>query len=101
MIYRVRTMTVIPPKVEAVRDVAIRAAHYVNEHYPGIHVEVFENIAGKREEVHMLTRCESLAALEEYEENRKGDAGWNALVAEVRAIEGVPESADYLYRIVS
>ncbi len=101
MIYRARTMTLIPAKAAAVRDVTVRAAAYVNEHYPGIRVEILENIAGIVDQIHMVTRCESLAAFEAYEEQRKADAGWNALVAEVQAVAGIAESADRLFRVVT
>ena len=101
MIYRARTMTLIPEKSAAVRDVSRRAATYVSEHYPGIHVEVLENIAGNRGQIHMVTRCESLAALEAYEAQRLADAGWMALVDEVQSIEGVSETTDSLYRVLT
>ena len=101
MIYRARTMTLIPAKADAIRDVCVRAAAYVNEHFPGIHVEILENIAGSLDDIHMVTRCESLAALEAYEEKRKSDAGWMALVAEVQAVAGVSKIVDSLYRVVS
>jgi hypothetical protein len=45
--------------------------------------------------------CESLAAFDAYEEQRKADAGWNALVAEVQAVAGIAESADRLFRVVT
>lgn len=101
MIYRARTMTLIPAKAAAVREVAVRAASYVNEHYPGIHVEILENISGPIDEIHMVTRCDSLAALEVYEEQRKTDAGWNALVVEVQTVAGATESGDRLFRAVT
>ena len=101
MIYRVRTMTLIPAKAAAVREVAVRAAAYVNERYPGIHVEILENISGPNDQIHMVTRCDSLAALEAYEEQRKTDAGWNALVAEVQRVAGATESVDRLFRVVT
>lgn len=101
MIYRSRSMNLIPQKSAAVRDVCVRAAAYVGGHYPGVHVEILENIAGDRGQLHMVTRCDSLAALEAYEAQRLGDPGWMALVEEVGAIEGITETVDNLYRIVS
>jgi hypothetical protein len=101
VIYPARTLTLIPEKAAAVRDVAVRAVAYVNEHYPGIHVEILENIAGLLDQIHMVTRCESLAALEEYEEQRKTDTGWNAFVAEVQLVAGATESVDHLFRVVT
>lgn len=100
MIYRARTMTLIPAKADAVRAVCVRAAAYVNEHFPGIHVEILENIAGSLDDIHMVTRCESLAALEAYEAERQTDAGWNALVAEVQAVAGATDMVDRLYRVI-
>jgi len=52
MIYRIRTMNLVPTKADAVRDVAIRAAAYVTATYPGIQVETLENIAGEQRQIH-------------------------------------------------
>ena len=100
MIYRSRTMNLIPQKSTAVRDVSVRAAAYVNEHYPGIHVEILENIAGDRQQIHMVTRCDSLAALEAYEAQRLEDPGWMALVEEVVGLEGTTGTVDSLCRVI-
>lgn len=101
MIYRSRTMTFLPKKSAAVRAVSVRAAAYVNEHYPNVHVEILENIAGQGYQIHMVTRCDSLAALEAYESDRQSDEGWLALVDEVRALQGVVRSVDSLYRVLT
>ena len=101
MIYRARTMTVSPQTTEAVRDVSVRAAAYVNGKYPEIHVEILENIAGPHHQIHMVTRCESLAALEAYDQRRLGDADWMALVGEVNAIQGITLVSDALYRVIA
>ena len=100
MIYRARTMNLIPQKAAAVRAVCVRAAAYVNEHFPGIHVEILENVAGSLNQIHMVTRCESLAALETYEAQRAKDPGWLALVEEVNALRGTTEVMDSLYRVI-
>jgi len=100
MIYRARTMNLLADKAAAVRAVSLRAASYVNAHYPDIHVEILENIAGIREQIHMVTRCESLAALEAYEVQRAHDPGWLALVAEVTEIQGTTEVVDNLYHVL-
>jgi len=100
MIYRSRTMTLDKAKANAMRDVCVRAAAYVNEHFPGIHVEILENVAGSLDDIHMVTRCASQAALEAYEAERQTDAGWNALVAEVQAIAGATATIDRLYRVI-
>lgn len=54
MIYRARTMNLLAGKADAVRAVSLRAAAYVNAHYPGIHVEILENIAGVRDQIHVV-----------------------------------------------
>ena len=100
MIYRARTMNLLADKAAAVRAVSLRAAAYVNAHYPNIHVEILENIAGIREQIHMVTRCESLAALEAYEVQRAHDPGWLALVAKVTEIQGTTEVVDNLYHVL-
>ena len=100
MIYRARTMNLLAGKADAVRAVSLRAAAYVNAHYPDIHVEILENIAGVRDQIHMVTRCESLAALEAYEAQRAHDPGWLALVTEVTEIQGTREVVDNLYHVL-
>ena len=100
MIYRVRTISLVPEKAGAVRDVATRAAAYVNTHYSEISVEVLENVTGPLRVIHMVTCCPSLAALESYEEMRKSDQGWLDLVAEVDGIGGTSAVEDHLYRTI-
>jgi hypothetical protein len=101
MIYRVRTMTVLAEQAAAVRAVALRAAAHVNACYPGIRVEALENVAGRRDQIHMVTACSSLAALEAYEAQRTADLEWNALVATVEALHGVHSMVDNLYRVLT
>lgn len=100
MIYRARTMNLLAGKADAVRAVSLRAAAYANTHYPGIHVEILENIAGIQDQIHMVTRCESLAALEAYEAKRSHDPGWLAFVTEVTEIQGTTDVVDNLYRVL-
>jgi hypothetical protein len=101
MIYRARTITLHPEQGTAYKAVALQASAYVNQHYPAIHVELLENIAGRQQQIHMITRCESLAALEVYETQRKTDAGWVALVEEASALQATLETVDHLYRVIS
>jgi hypothetical protein len=48
--------------------------------------------------MHMVTRCESLAALEAYETKRQTDAGWQALVEDFQTVSAAGDTVDYLYR---
>lgn len=100
MIYRVRTMTLSRSKASSVRKVAARAAAYVNQNYPDIQVEVLDNITGLRDQIHMVTRCASLAALEVYETERQGDTEWRAHMDEYTGLDAVTETVDSLYRVV-
>ena len=70
MIYRVRTINLQAEHASA-RDATVRAAAYATEHFPDIQVEILENIAGPGHQIHMVTRCVSLAVLEAYEAQRK------------------------------
>lgn len=101
MIYRIRTMNLVPEKASAVRDVALRAAAYASERFEGIEVEILENVAGQLGQIHMVTRCASLAALEAYEAERREDAGWMALVEEVHSLFGAEKTVDHLLRTVA
>lgn len=101
MIYRVRTITLHPAQAIAYREVVLRAAAYINEQYPAIHVEIWENVAGRQQQIHMVTRCDSLAALESYEAQRKSDTGWLALVEEVNALQATVEAVDQIYRVIT
>ena len=101
MIYRARTITLLPAKAAAYRAVVVRAAAYLSEHYPAVQVEILENVAGPHHQVHMVTRCDSLAALETYEAQRKDDAGWLALIEEASVLQGSLDTVDHLYRVVS
>ena len=100
MIYRVRTINLQAEHASA-RDATVRAAAYATEHFPGIQVEILDNIAGPGHQIHMVTRCVSLAALEAYEAQRKLDSGWQALVEEFRALAPGVDTVDYLYRVVA
>lgn len=101
MIYRVRTLTLRPEQRIEYREVLLRAAAYVNEQYPTIHVEIWENVAGRQQQIHMVTRCDSLAALESYEAQRKHDTGWLALAEEANALQATLETVDQIYRVVA
>ena len=98
MIYRVRTLNLIPAKKSAASEVACSAAEYATEHFPGIEVEVLENISGSLHHIHMVTRCDSLATLEAYEAKRQTDAGWLRLLEEFRTLNAVVDQVDRLYR---
>ena len=101
MIYRVRTISLAPDTTEEAQALASKAAAYATEHFPDVAVEILTNVAGPQHQIHMVTRCKSLGALEEYEESRKTDAGWLALVEEWRTHKLGAESVDRLYRSVS
>ena len=101
MIYRVRTMKLNPEKAAAAREVAAKAASYATGHFPGIEVQILENIAGSLHQIHMVTRCQSLAALEAYEAERQLDAEWQVLIAEYRSLAATVDTIDQLYRTVS
>ena len=101
MIYRSRTIPVHAEKLTEYRTLVLRAATYLNDHYPAVHVEILENVDGRQQQVHMVTRCDSLAALEAYEAQRKEDPDWKALGEEARALQATVESVDHLYRLAS
>ena len=101
MIYRVRTISLTSGTTEDARALASKAAAYATEHFADVTVEILTNIAGPQHQIHMVTRCQSLAALETYEERRKEDAGWLALVEEWHTRQLGGESVDRLYRSVS
>jgi hypothetical protein len=98
VICRVRTINLVPAKASAAREVARRAAAYATEHFSEVNVEILENIAGPQHQMHMVTRCESLAALEAYETKRQTDAGWQALVEDFQTVSAAVDTVDYLYR---
>ena len=100
MIYRVRTLTVIPEKKKAYQELIVRAATHLSEQYAGVQVEILENIAGSLRQLHMVTRCDSLAALEAYEKDRQTDADWQALINEAEVLQATTDSNDQLYRVV-
>lgn len=101
MIYRARTMDLLPEQAAAVCAVSLRAAAYVNAHYPGIRIEILENVAGRRDQIHMVTACSSLAALEAYEAQRAADPEWVALTHAVEALRGIVGMVDNLYRVLA
>ena len=101
MIYRVRTLDLIADKKSAATEVACSAAAYATKHFPGIEVEVLENISGSLHHIHMVTRCESLAALEAYEAKRQTDAGWLGLLEAFRTANAVVDQVDRLYRVAA
>ncbi|MEZ4712671.1 MAG: NIPSNAP family protein [Caldilineaceae bacterium] len=100
MIYRVRTLNVIAEKSAAYRAILVRAATHLSAEYSGVQVEILENIAGSQRQLHMVTRCDSLAALEAYEAARKDDAAWQAMIQEAQTLQATTEAADALYRVV-
>ena len=100
MIYRVRTLNVIAEKAEAYRVLLVRAATHLSTQYSGVQVEILENIAGSLHQLHMVTRCDSLAALEAYEANRKDDATWQAMIQEAQTLQATTDASNSLYRVV-
>ena len=100
MIYRVRTLNVITEKSEAYQALLVRAASHLSAQYSGVQVEILENIAGSRRQLHMVTRCDSLAALEAYEVDRKADATWQAMTQEAQTLQATTDATDALYRVV-
>lgn len=99
MIYRARTLNLIRAKVAEAHALMLKATAYLNENFPGVTVEILRNVGGPVNQIHMVTCCASLAALEEYEEERQLDAGWLALLEEWRALDAESTTAvDHLYR---
>ena len=101
MIYRARTINLGTVNIGEAKHIMVRAAAYLNENYSEVDVEILENIGGSLQQLHMVTRCNSLAALEAYEEKRQGDTEWNAILAEWNAFAVGNTTEDRLYRVVS
>src|SRR4051812_43393913 len=101
MIYRVRTITLSRDEKGPAIEVTVRAPAYVTAHFPGIELEILENVAGPLNQIHMVTHCASLAALEAYETKRKTDSGWQALIEEFGQLAPGAESVDHLYRTLT
>lgn len=74
-IYRFRTGDLAPAKEAAARTSTSRAAAYLTAHYPEVRVEILRNIDGHPHQLHMVSRCASLGALDIYEAVRTDDAG--------------------------
>lgn len=99
MIYRARTINLTRAKVAEAHALMVKTATFVNEQFPGVTVEVLRNIGGPLNQIHLVTCCESLATLEDYEEERQLNAGWLALIEEWRALDAELSTAvDHLYR---
>ena len=101
MIYRVRTINLDLGKTTEAKQLTTKAATYISRNYADITVEVLENVTGSLHQIHMVTRCNSLGALEAYEEKRQTDPKWQALLEEWEQLAAHVGDADRLYRTVS
>lgn len=98
-IYRFRTVDLAPAKASAARDVMVRAAAYLTAQYPEVRVEILRAVDGPPHQLHMVTRCASMGALDAYEAARLDDAGWLALIEEYRALDAQRSTSDHFYEL--
>lgn len=76
----------------------VQAAAYLTAHYPEVQVEILRNVDGPPHQLHMVTRCASMDALDAYEMARADDAGWLALLAAYRALDPQRSTSDRVYQ---
>lgn len=101
MIYRIRTITLNSKDVAASRAKFIEAAAYINANYPEVTSEILVNISGSLNQIHWVTKCESLAVLEQYESNRNQDEAWRKIVQGWLADVEPEDMVDNFYAVVS
>jgi hypothetical protein len=77
-----------------------KIAAYLNEHYPEIQVEVLANISGNRWELHWLTKCESLAVIEEVSARYWEDPGFLELIPGSEELVVHASWTDTYYRVL-
>jgi hypothetical protein len=56
-------------------EFAIKVTSYINDNYPGLNVQVFQNVSGRVSQAHSVSSYESLAALEEINTEISADPG--------------------------
>jgi len=101
MIYRIRTITLTGKELGTSRAKFVEAATYINANYPEVTSEILVNISGSLNQIHWVTRCESLAVLEQYEAKRNQDAKWQNIVQEWLSKVEPQDLVDNFYTIVS
>lgn len=101
MIYRIRTITLARKELSQSQAHFVDAANYVNSKYPEVTSEILLNISGSLNEIHWLTKCDSLATLEAYEAKRDQDPEWQAIVQKWIAESSPQDIVDNFYEIVN
>lgn len=101
MIYRIRTITLTRKEIIQSKSVFIDAANYVNSKYPEVTSEILINISGSLNQIHWLTKCDSLATLEAYEEKRNQDPEWLTIAQKWFAEASPQDMVDNFYEVMS
>ena len=81
MIYMVRSITIQPGKSREAMQWAVNIAHWINEHYPDVNVQVMRNITGPRWQVHWVVRCDSLTIWDQTSAKINADPGYQEVIS--------------------
>jgi hypothetical protein len=78
----------------------LATAEYLNQHFEGVKAEVWSNVAGQRNLIHWVVRCDSLAEWESVSEQFRADDEARKVRAPVHVyIENAQARETHFYRI--
>jgi hypothetical protein len=100
MVYLIRSARALQGRAQAALPWAVEVVNYVNEHYPEVHMEVWRNIDGYIDQVHLVARYESLAAMEATKRKLDQDDEYQKLVGSFQSLFDLRSAVDNHYETI-
>jgi hypothetical protein len=100
MIYFVRSATIRQGQSRETLQWALKVAHWVNEHYPDVDVQVLDNVSGHLFRVHWMVSCESMALFGEIWDKMRADPGYQEVISGAEELIVQESLIDNFYRKV-
>jgi len=82
MIYQVSSINIMPGKDQEVEQLMLKIAAIVNQQHPGANARILRNFDGKRNQIHIMDRWDSMGVWEVASTQIEGDPNWQALIQE-------------------
>lgn len=96
-----RSGKVAPGRLADAVGFATKTAEHINKTVPGAKVEVAINVSGSYNEVHWVTRTESLAQFESMMQKAESDERYQAMSSEGAKDKLFIDIIDRLYRVIA
>jgi antibiotic biosynthesis monooxygenase (ABM) superfamily enzyme len=100
MIYHVASGTIEPGKEKEAEEWLLELADYVNQKFPGAHVQIARNINGANDRAHYMESFDSLSAWESASATLRDDGDWQALLARWQGLVVAGSVEHNFYRVI-